>query len=198
VRTRLAAAVTASIALTALLFGGAGPAQAAATPEVTIEPQSIAIGETALVSATGLGDLETATFGMDASGGAAFVGETVGADATVAEVAAADGAAMIEFTATEAGIVTVTVGTGETVLASSTVSVAGPTAEPAPGTTNTAPSPSASETDTAANDSQVAEPAAEVDGGRGFLVLFAVLAAAVVVIGGIFVLRRGRRKPRGD
>lgn len=197
-RTRLAAAITASIALTTVLFGGAGLAQAAANPQVTVESQSIEIGETALVSATGLGDLETATFGMDASGGASFIGDGVGVDATLAEVPAADGAAMVEFTATEAGIVTVTVGTGETVLASSTVSVVAATAEPAPGTTNTSPSPSASETDTAANDSQMAEPAAEVDAGRGFLVLFAVLAAAVVGIGLVVVLRRGRRKPRGD
>ena len=197
-RSRFAAAVSTSIALTVALLAGGAAAHAGTTPQVTVEPETVSIGETAQVSATGLGDLTTATFGMDATEGAAFVGDGVGPDATIAEVPAADGAALIEFTATESGTITITVGTGESVLASSVVTVTAATAEPAPETAEPTPSASPTATDTAANDSQQAEPAAEVDAGRGFLVLFAVLAAAVVVIGGVIVLMRGRRKPRGD
>ncbi len=196
-RTRFAAAISTSIALTVALFAG-GAAHAATTPQVTIEPQAVSIGESAQVSATGLGDLTTATFGMDVTEGAAFVGDGVGPDATIAEVPAADGAALIEFTASQSGPITITVGTGETVLATATVTVTAATAEPAPETPLASPTSSPTQTDTAANDSQQAEPAPEVDNGRGFLVLFAVLAAAVVVIGGAIVLMRGRRKPRGD
>ena len=64
--------------LAAVLLGAAlglssgAAANAATTPEVTADPVSIAAGETSIVTATGLGGLETASFGMGESDGATF------------------------------------------------------------------------------------------------------------------------------
>lgn len=191
------AALGTSLALAAAVLVS-GPVSAATTPQVTVDPSTVAIGESAQVSATGLGDLTTVTFGMDTTEGAAFVGDGVGPDATIAEVPAADGAALIEFTATESGAVTVTVGTGQSVLATAVITVTAATSQPAPEPAS--PSPTASPSDTAGtgDDSAQAEPEPEVDGGRAVLVLFSVIAAAVVVVGGVIVLMRSRRGRRGD
>ena len=56
----------------AVTLSSGGVATAATTPEVTADPVSIAAGETSTVTATGLGGLETASFGMGESDGATF------------------------------------------------------------------------------------------------------------------------------
>ncbi|MDT0116029.1 hypothetical protein Q9R20_03415 [Microbacterium sp. PRF11] len=42
------------------------------------------------------------------------------------------------------------------------------------------------------------EPDPEAEAGRFAFVLIPLIAAAIVVVGGIFVITRGRRRPRGD
>lgn len=176
------------------LAGAASPATAA-TPSLTAAPASVVLGETTTVTASGLGGLQTATFGLADTDSGAFSGDGVETGATTAEAPVSEGTATVEFTPTRVGDVVIAVGTGESVLGQVTVSVSAATAEPAPATPSPAPaSPSAS----SADDSAQSEPDSEAEAGRFSFVLIPLIAAAVVVIGGIIVITRGRRKRRGD
>lgn len=169
-------------------------ASAATSPRVVGEPSSVSLGETTTITASGLGGLETATFGLGDTDAGAFAGDGVDSGATTAAVPVSQGTAVVEFTPTRSGDIVVAVGAGESVLAQATISVSAATAQPAPA----APTPSATSTSSAGDDSAQAEPDPEAETGRFAFVLIPLIAAAIVVIGGIFVITRGRRKRRGD
>lgn len=198
---RLRPAVLAISVLFASLALAPAAAQATTGPAVTIDPATVAIGETTTVTATGLGGLETATFGMDATDAAAFDGDGVDAGGTTARVAVVDGSATVELIPTRAGEIVVAVGTGESTLAQATVTVTAATAEPVPasstpGATSSAPESSASPS--AGEDSAQAEPDAEAETGRLAFVLVPLIAAVIVGVGLIVVISRSRRGRRGD
>jgi len=91
---------------------------------VEVAPASVAVGEVTTVTATGLGQLETAVFGLgDPSAGALSVDQTT--FGSTAEAPVSDGAAVVYFRGTVAGTVTIAVGTGETSIAQGTVTVTG-------------------------------------------------------------------------
>ncbi|AZS38549.1 hypothetical protein CVS47_03207 [Microbacterium lemovicicum] len=108
-----------------VMLGGAAPAASAQEqPTVAVAPASVAVGEVTTVTATGLGGLETAFFGLgDPSAGALSVDKTT--FATTAEVPVSNGTAVVYFRGTAAGTVTIAVGTGETSIAQGTVTVTG-------------------------------------------------------------------------
>lgn len=179
----------------AVIVAAPGPVSAAQSPGLAAEPASVSLGETTTLTATGLGGLESATFGLSDIDAGAFAGENVETDAATAAVPVTDGTATVDFTPTRSGDVVVAVGTGESVLAQVTIAVEAATAEPVPVTA--APATSASSS-TAVDDSAQAEPDSEAEAGRLGFVLIPLIAAAVVVVGGIVVITRGRRKRRGD
>lgn len=183
--------------LLAALLGGSSSASAQTTPTVSAEPPSVSLGETATVTATGLGELTSASFGLADPDSGAFSGDGIETGATAATAPVSDGTASIEFTPTRTGDVVIAVGTGETVLAQVTVSIEAATAEPAPVASST-PTPSTDPSEATADESAQAEPDSEAEAGRFTFVLIPLIAAAVVVIGGIVVITRGRRKRRGD
>lgn len=101
--------------------GAAAPQQPAATI-LAASPGSITVGASSTITATGLGDLAAATFGLgDTPGGSLSTG--TGAAATTVQADATNGSAAVELSATEPRTFTVTVTDGETVLATTTVSV---------------------------------------------------------------------------
>ncbi|KQT74036.1 hypothetical protein [Microbacterium sp. Leaf436] len=192
---RLRPAVLAISVLFASLALAPAAAQATTGPAVTIDPAAVAIGETTTVTATGLGGLETATFGMDATDAAAFDGDGVDAGGTTARVAVVDGSATVELIPTRAGEIVIAVGTGESTLAQATVTVTAATAEPVPATSS---APESSASPSAGEDSAQAEPDAEAETGRLAFVLVPLIAAVIVGVGLIVVISRSRRGRRGD
>lgn len=192
---RLRPAVLAISVLFASLALAPAAAQATTGPAVTIDPATVAIGETTTVTATGLGGLETATFGMDATDAAAFDGDGVDAGGTTARVAVVDGSATVELIPTRAGEIVIAVGTGESTLAQATVTVTAATAEPVPATSS---APESSASPSAGEDSAQAEPDAEAETGRLAFVLVPLIAAVIVGVGLIVVISRSRRGRRGD
>ncbi|CAN3701044.1 hypothetical protein MMX123_01037 [Microbacterium sp. MM2322] len=192
---RLRPAVLAIAVLFASLALAPAAAQATTGPAVTIDPATVAIGETTTVTATGLGGLETATFGMDATDAAAFDGDGVDAGGTTARVAVVDGSATVELIPTRAGEIVIAVGTGESTLAQATVTVTAATAEPVPATSS---APESSASPSAGEDSAQAEPDAEAETGRLAFVLVPLIAAVIVGVGLIVVISRSRRGRRGD
>ncbi|MFS0894635.1 hypothetical protein [Microbacterium sp. 179-I 3D3 NHS] len=114
----------AALAGTALALGGTTAALAQTTAEVSASPASIQVGEKSTITATGLGDLTTATFGLDATPGGELSADG-GAPAASVEVTVSGGRASAEFSATEAGTFTVAVTNGETPLGTTTVTVTG-------------------------------------------------------------------------
>lgn len=195
---RLRPAVLAISVLFASLALAPAAAQATTGPAVTIDPATVAIGETTTVTATGLGGLETATFGMDATDAAAFDGDGVDAGGTTARVAVVDGSATVELIPTRAGEIVVAVGTGESTLAQATVTVTAATAEPVPATSAPSSAPESSASPSAGEDSAQAEPDAEAETGRLAFVLVPLIAAVIVGVGLIVVISRSRRGRRGD
>lgn len=105
--------------LTAIGILGAAPAATAATPSLTADPASISVGASSTITATGLGGLETAAFGLDGTPGGSF---TENGD-TVYDAPVSSGSATATFTASQAGTFTVAVGDGETPLATVVVTV---------------------------------------------------------------------------
>lgn len=195
---RLRPAVLAISVLFASLALAPAAAQATTGPAVTIDPAAVAIGETTTVTATGLGGLETATFGMDATDAAAFDGDGVDAGGTTARVAVVDGSATVELIPTRAGEIVVAVGTGESTLAQATVTVTAATAEPVPASSTPGSAPESSASPSAGEDSAQAEPDAEAETGRLAFVLVPLIAAVIVGVGLIVVISRSRRGRRGD
>lgn len=195
---RLRPAVLAISVLFASLALAPAAAQATTGPAVTIDPATVAIGESTTVTATGLGGLETATFGMDATDAAAFDGDGVDAGGTTARVAVVDGSATVELIPTRAGEIVVAVGTGESTLAQATVTVTAATAEPVPATSAPSSAPESSASPSAGEDSAQAEPDAEAETGRLAFVLIPLIAAVIVGVGLIVVISRSRRGRRGD
>ncbi|MBD8478234.1 hypothetical protein [Microbacterium sp. CFBP 8794] len=195
---RLRPAVLAISVLFASLALAPAAAQATTGPAVTIDPAAVAIGETTTVTATGLGGLETATFGMDATDAAAFDGDGVDAGGTTARVAVVDGSATVELIPTRAGEIVVAVGTGESTLAQATVTVTAATSEPVPATSAPSSAPESSASPSAGEDSAQAEPDAEAETGRLAFVLVPLIAAVIVGVGLIVVISRSRRGRRGD
>lgn len=195
---RLRPAVLAISVLFASLALAPAAAQATTGPAVTIDPAAVAIGETTTVTATGLGGLETATFGMDATDAAAFDGDGVDAGGTTARVAVVDGSATVELIPTRAGEIVVAVGTGESTLAQATVTVTAATAEPVPATSAPSSAPESSASPSAGEDSAQSEPDAEAETGRLAFVLVPLIAAVIVGVGLIVVISRSRRGRRGD
>jgi hypothetical protein len=104
-----------------MLIVGVGPAQASTTPQVTVSPSSIDVGETTTVTATGLGGLEQAFFGMDDTSAGVFTEN----DDTIYQAAVTDGEATATFSAAQAGSVTIAVGDGETPLATVSLTITG-------------------------------------------------------------------------
>ncbi|MCJ1706404.1 hypothetical protein [Microbacterium sp. VKM Ac-2923] len=190
IRTILPATAVLLAALVSVPFS----ASAATPPSVVGEPSTVSLGETTTITASGLGGLETATFGIDDTDAGAFSGDGVESSETTVAVPVTQGTAVVEFTPTRSGDIVIAVGTGESVLAQATIAVSAATAEPAPA----APTPSTTTTPSAGDDSAQAAPDPEAETGRLTFVLIPLIAAAVVVAGGIFVITRGRRKRRGD
>lgn len=180
--------------LLAVLFSVPSPASAATAPAVVAAPSSPSVGEVATITASGLGGLASATFGIDDASAGAFSGEGAEIGATTAAAPVSDGSAVVEFTPTRTGDIVIAVGTGESVLAEVTISVSAATAEPAPSTV----SPTSAPSTPAADDSAQAEPDSEAEAGRFAFVLIPLIAAAIIVVGGIIVVTRGRRRRRGD
>lgn len=119
------------VALTTLLaLGGATAASARGTAAVTANPSAIAVDETATITATGLGGLEDAFFGLAGSPGGLLSTQSGGAGSTDLSVPANDGQATAYFRATQAGTFTVAVGDGETVLGTVSVTVSGSAPQP--------------------------------------------------------------------
>ncbi|MFS0734684.1 hypothetical protein ABC304_04560 [Microbacterium sp. 1P10UB] len=117
--------ITAAGLVLAALLGAAAPAASAQEqPTVQVAPASVAVGEVATVTATGLGGLEKAFFGLgDPSAGALSVDKTT--FGTTVEAPVSNGTAVVYFRGTVAGTVTIAVGTGETSIAQGTVTVTG-------------------------------------------------------------------------
>jgi hypothetical protein len=135
---RLAAAfaVAATGALVAL--GAAVPANAATGVQVTANPTSIAVGATTTITATGLGGLEKAGFGLDDNSAGTFT-QSKSSDY---EAPVKNGTATATFSAAKAGTVTVSVGDGENVLGTVKVTISGS----APATVQVQASPASIET----------------------------------------------------
>ncbi|WP_285138237.1 hypothetical protein [Microbacterium sp. lyk4-40-TSB-66] len=125
--TRLVTLVT----LTALLaVGGGTAASARGTATVTANPTTVAVDETTTITATGLGGLEDAFFGLAGSPGGLLSTQSGGAGSTDVTSPANDGQATAYFRATQAGTFTVAVGDGETVLGTVSVTVSGSAPQP--------------------------------------------------------------------
>ncbi|MDN3494867.1 hypothetical protein QL996_02920 [Planococcus sp. APC 4015] len=103
----------AALAIT-LAIGGAAAASAQTGTSLSASPDSITVGESSKITATDLGGLETAQFGLDA---------TPGGSLSATQASVSNGEATVDFTSTETGTFTVTVGDGENVLATTTVTV---------------------------------------------------------------------------
>lgn len=170
---RLRHALAALIGVGIILVGVIGMPHAAPaahaddSPGLTATPTTIAVGGIARVSATGLGGLETAEFGLDSTPGGKFVessSSTYSAPVTA-------GTATATFTADQPGTFTIAVGDGETPLATTTVTVSVPAPAPTPTTTPTlTPTPSPSPTPPA--------------GGGQSAWIWALVALAVVLVAG--------------
>lgn len=161
-------------------------APAPPTTETTLvaSPQSVGVDEESTITATGLGELTTARFGLDGTPG----GSLTGSDGTSTSVSAVvtGGEASVTFVATETGVFTVAVGDGETVYGFATVTVT-ESVQPSATSTST-PSPSASRAGNSGADD--ASSALWV-----WIVVGALVVAAGVVVAIILVRRRNRAQP---
>lgn len=174
-----------------VVLGGSAAARAATEPTVTAEPSAIAAGEQSTVTASGLGGLETAYFGL--GGGGSLIDPDTGQPTNTVEAPVSNGIATATFTASEAGDYVVAVGDGETSLAQVSITVTGATAspEPTPTVTVTATSePSPQPTVTAISGDLAGDglPAWAIV----LIVVLAVLVVAGIVTIVVLVARRGR------
>lgn len=99
--------------------------------ELTAGSASIKTGDTTTVTATGLGGLESASFGLGGTPGGSF---SPGGETSVSSPVS-NGTATAVFTASEPGTFTIAVGDGENVLATTVITVTAaetPTATPTP------------------------------------------------------------------
>lgn len=143
-------------------------------PQLSASPASIESGRSATITATGLGGLETAGFGLG--------GGPSGAQVNPSDARVSDGTASTTFTATQPGTYTVDVTDGETPLATVeiTVTAASPTPTPTQTSTpTTSPTPAPTPSDSGV-------PAAVV----WIIVIVAVLVVAAVVITAVVLARR--------
>jgi hypothetical protein len=186
-----------TLALAAVaVFGMSAVAHASGVPALSAEPTAITVGEETTVTATGLGGLETAYFGLDGTPGGVLIEPTTDQQVTNYEAPVENGQALVRFTATQPGTFTIAVGTGETVAATVAVTV---TATESPSAT---PEPTMTIFETVAPDP---EPSATTTSGdttadTGFpvwaiwlIVLGVLLVAAIVVI--IVLAARRRSGP---
>ncbi|WJL94679.1 hypothetical protein QSU92_11955 [Microbacterium sp. ET2] len=116
---RLGLALLAGIGAAVLALGGSAAAQASGTPEVTTAESSIAVGETTVVTATGLGGLEQAFFGLGDTSAAVFTEN----NDSVYEAPVSNGEATATLSALTEGTNTISVGDGENVLATVEITV---------------------------------------------------------------------------
>lgn len=116
---RVLALIGASLLGAALGLSGVVTASAATTPTLQADPDSIAVGETSTVTATGLGGLASASFGMGQSDGASFTESGTPSYSAPAS----GGTATATFTSDQAGTYTIAVGDGENVLATIEITV---------------------------------------------------------------------------
>jgi cobalamin biosynthesis Mg chelatase CobN len=180
-------------ALAALVvLGGAAAASASGLPELTADPSSVEVGEETTITATALGGLETASFGLDGTPGGTLIDPSTGEQITQYDAPVDNGEATVRFSATEAGTFTVAVGTGETIGATVQVTVtsaASPEPEPTPTVTVTVePEPEPSMTTTSGTGA---------DTGIPLWAIILIVVLAVVVVGAIIaivvlVARRGK------
>jgi hypothetical protein len=189
--------VSAAVALAvAFVLAGSAAAVAQGAPELTAEPASITVGEETTVTATGLGGLETAYFGLDGTPGGTLIEPTTDQQVTTYDAPVENGQAIVRFTATQPGTFTVAVGTGETVAATTTVTVtaaASPTPTPVPTVTVTVNPPSPEPTMTT-------QGGVATDAGLPLWALILIIALAVLVVAAVItivviVARRGRTGP---
>jgi hypothetical protein len=137
-----------------------------APPTVTAHPDAVVAEQSTTITATGLGGLASAVFGLDSTPGGSFTGGV-----TTITVPVTNGIATTTFTADRAGTFTIAVGDGETPLATTTVTVSVPAPAPTPTTTPTlTPTPSPSPTPPA--------------GGGQSAWIWALVALAVVLVAG--------------
>ena len=139
---------------------------------------TITTGETTTVTATGLGGLESASFGLGGTPGGSF---SPSGDTQVTSPVT-DGTATAVFTASEAGSFTIAVGDGENVLATTIVTVTA-AATPTP-----TPTPSPTATPVPAN----------TDGGMPAWLIWLIVGIAVAVTAIVTTLIVNRRNARKD
>ncbi|SIT66507.1 hypothetical protein [Microbacterium sp. RU33B] len=120
--TRTPALIGTALALM-LALGSAGAASAAQSTSLTASPENIAVGDISTVTATDLGGLETAVFGLDGTPGGSLKVIGASGSASSAEVPVTSGTASVDFSSTESGTFTISVGNGETVLSTTTITV---------------------------------------------------------------------------
>lgn len=110
-----------------LVLGGASAATADSYPPdgatLTVSPASIAVGGTATLTATGLGELETVYFGSDTPAGGTIASIVSASSTGPVAKPVTDGTATATFTAAQPGTYTLAVSDGETVLDTATITV---------------------------------------------------------------------------
>ncbi len=158
------------------------PAPPTAQTTIVASPEAVAVGEESTITATGLGDLTTARFGLDGTPGGALTGSDGPSTSVAADVTG--GEASVTFVATETGVFTVAVGDGETVYAFVAVTVT-EGAQPS-ATSTTTPSPSSTPSPSPAADD------------AGFPVWIWIVVAAVVVAAGVVTVVMVRRRNRAQ
>lgn len=179
----------------ALVLAGAVAASAQGVPELTADPASVAVGEETTITATGLGGLETASFGLDGTPGGTLIEPTTDQAVTQYDAPVENGQAIVRFRSSEAGAFTVAVGTGETVAATVEVTVtAAPSPTPAPTVTVTAPAPTP-------EPSMTTQGGGSSDPGIPGWAVALIVVLAVLVVGAIIAIvvlvarRRGPTAP---
>lgn len=117
----LAAAAVAAL----LVLGGSAAAHADYADELTLTatPPTITVGGSTTITASGLGDLETAYFGTDGTPGGSISSIVRASSSGAVAKTVVDGTATATFTASAPGTFTIAVGDGENVLATTTVTV---------------------------------------------------------------------------
>lgn len=107
------------IALVAVLALGSAPAYAASGTQVTASQSTIAVGETTTITASGLGGLEQASFGLSDN----TLGQFTENAQSSYQAPVSDGTATATLSGLAEGTVTVAVGDGETVLGTVEVTI---------------------------------------------------------------------------
>lgn len=119
------------IAATLVLGGSAAAFAYPAEGNVTAGDASLTVGESTVVTATDLGDLETVFFAVDPTTGATLSSIVLASGTGTIEKPVVDGSASATFTANAVGTYTVAVSDGETVLGTTEISVTAAGSTPA-------------------------------------------------------------------